>query len=88
MKIIKIIIIISFLFTNILCNNESEHHHADDELMVFSKNLFGKNLELFFESTFLFVDKTSKIIAHFNFLSNFKQVTFQTVMQDTVIRIY
>lgn len=95
MKILPFIIIILFLFTNILCNNpkehkhshetehnhehekpetENNHNHAGDELPEFSKNLFGKNLELFFESSVFVVGKTSKIIAHFNFLSNFKPV--------------
>ncbi len=88
MKNISYFIIISILILGVSChshehdengehiNNKDEHGHAhgEDEVPTISYNTFGNNLELFFESTAFVAGKPSKIIAHFNSISNFKPV--------------
>jgi RND family efflux transporter MFP subunit len=60
-------------------SNEADHGHdhenIEGELPEFSRNIFGEKLELFFESSAFVAGETSKIIAHFNSLTNFKPVT-------------
>ncbi len=83
-----VLIIISLLFFNTSCHNhehdneqtnsdigEGGHEHTEDEIPRFSYNIFGNNFELFFESSALINGKTSKIIAHYNTITDFKPIS-------------
>ena len=99
-----VLIIISLLFFNTSCHNHEnddskinsdtdEHKHSEDELPGFSYNIFGQNFELFFESSALVVGKTSKIIAHYNTITDFKPIskgklTIVLTNKDSNIKVF